>query len=153
MPDERLGEYTKTNRPKEDGNNFIPISIADQTYCRSTFGPFKNTNAFYVVCGELVKTRDELDKLLGLCLSSSETDTDREIDELHRQQLISIDSNGNLCGTQLGRAVVASSLCPRKGLRVFNDLNVAMKSICLDTELHMLFLASLWDFSKQPYYR
>jgi superfamily II helicase len=67
---------------------------------------------------------------------------DEELDELHQQKLISIGGNGGLHGTQLGRAIVTSSLSPRKGIRVYNDLDNAMRSICLDSELHMLFLVS-----------
>lgn len=42
--------------------------------------------------------------------------------------------------TQLGRAVLASSLSPTIAIRIFNDLEHAQKSLCLDSELHMLYL-------------
>jgi hypothetical protein len=44
--------------------------------------------------------------------------------------------------TQLGRAVLASSLDLHTAIQVFDGLQNAMQSICLDTELHMLFLVS-----------
>nr|CAD2208053.1 unnamed protein product [Meloidogyne enterolobii] len=44
--------------------------------------------------------------------------------------------------TQLGRAVLASSLDLRTALQVFDGLKKAMQSICLDTELHMLYLVT-----------
>lgn len=42
--------------------------------------------------------------------------------------------------TQLGRAVLASALSPGIAIQIFNDLDNATRSLCLDTELHMLFL-------------
>ncbi|KAL7074401.1 hypothetical protein ACQ4LE_006556, partial [Meloidogyne hapla] len=44
--------------------------------------------------------------------------------------------------TQLGRAVLASSLDLKTALQVFDGLKKAMQSICLDTELHMLYLVT-----------
>lgn len=42
--------------------------------------------------------------------------------------------------TQLGRAVLASSFSPTIAINILNDLENATKSLCLDSELHMLYL-------------
>jgi len=41
--------------------------------------------------------------------------------------------------------VLASSLDLRTALQVFDGLKKAMQSICLDTELHMLYLVIIFE--------
>ena len=64
--------------------------------------------------------------------------------ETSRQQKMDTDTNRQwtLRPTQLGRAVLASSLDLHTAIQVFDGLQNAMQSICLDTELHMLFLVT-----------
>jgi len=62
---------------------------------------------------------------------------------LFRIHVISKEEDGGLKPTQFGRAIVGSSLDMTHALRIYKDLENGMKSLCIDTEIHMLFLVCL----------
>lgn len=53
------------------------------------------------------------------------------------------DDEEALRPTQLGRAVLASSLGPLDGLTVFAELSRARRSVALDTDLHLVYLVCI----------
>ncbi|CAI4232376.1 unnamed protein product [Auanema sp. JU1783] len=79
------------------------------------------------------------------------------VSDLIRNSLISGNTTDDgdeivskLTPTQLGQAVLASSLPPDAALFVFSDLQRAAKALAIDTELHMLYLVtpancSIWQ--------
>lgn len=56
-----------------------------------------------------------------------------------------LENFDDISPTQLGRAILASSLTPFGALQIFNDLEIGMRSLCLDSELHMLYLVGTFN--------
>ncbi|VDM98763.1 unnamed protein product, partial [Thelazia callipaeda] len=99
------------------------------------------------VCSGLCKTENELKKLLSLLFFENDHSLADELNFLINRKLICCQKGMNyddgikeLRGTQLGRAIFASSLAPDIALQVYADLEKAMRSLALDTELHLLYL-------------
>lgn len=84
----------------------------------------------------------DVEKLVKTAFSQPTRPVAEELQDLQEQRLLSLDESGNAVATQLGRATLASSLQQGLAIRVYNDLQNAMRSLCLDSELHMLFLVS-----------
>lgn len=59
-------------------------------------------------------------------------------------QVISKEEDGGLRPTQFGRAIMGSTLDMNSAIRIYKDLENGMKSLCIDTEIHMLFLVGLF---------
>ena len=53
-------------------------------------------------------------------------------------------------GTQLGSAVLGSSLNPDEALSVFQDLKVATRALSLETELHLVLSGKIHRLSAIP---
>lgn len=85
---------------------------------------------------------DELERLNVLKLISIEPEKQNVLNEkIENHQHIDAEEKSLLIfPTQLGRAVLASSLSLNVAMQIFNDLEQAKKSLCLDSELHMLYL-------------
>lgn len=89
---------------------------------------------------DMTRCTSDVKKLLQTAFSQPIRPVEDDLRELQEQRLISLDEAGNAVATQLGRATLASSLQQTLAIRVYNDLQTAMRSLCLDSELHMLFL-------------
>lgn len=95
------------------------------------------------ISSEFVKTIDEILQLLRCTFSQTCQNITAELSNLTELKLISFFEKLNqISPTQLGRAILASSLSPFGALQIFNDLEIGMQSLCLDSELHMLYLVN-----------
>uniref|UniRef100_A0A915PPE7 DNA-directed DNA polymerase n=1 Tax=Setaria digitata TaxID=48799 RepID=A0A915PPE7_9BILA len=94
------------------------------------------------ICSGLCSNENELKNLLSLLFFDGEVAMEKELNFLLTRKLIYHQQNLGLRGTQLGRAVFSSSLSPDIALQVYNDLEKAMRSLALDTELHLLYLVT-----------
>uniref|UniRef100_A0A183DM48 DSHCT domain-containing protein n=1 Tax=Gongylonema pulchrum TaxID=637853 RepID=A0A183DM48_9BILA len=91
------------------------------------------------ICSALCSAQDELENLLRMLFFGCDTPLEDLLNKLIAAKLISSQkgcSAGELRGTQLGQAVFASSLPADIALQVYADLEKAMHSLALDTELH-----------------
>ncbi|VDK68617.1 unnamed protein product [Litomosoides sigmodontis] len=93
------------------------------------------------ICSGLCRDENELENLLSLLFFERQLTINDELSFLIERKLI-CNQKGALCGTQLGRAVFVSSLSPDIALQVYDDLEKAMCSLALDTELHLLYLVT-----------
>uniref|UniRef100_A0A915DK68 HTH CENPB-type domain-containing protein n=1 Tax=Ditylenchus dipsaci TaxID=166011 RepID=A0A915DK68_9BILA len=97
------------------------------------------------VSSEFVKSKQDLEQLMSCCFSDPANNLEQELSTLNELKLISVNQEDKVVPTQLGRAVLASSLSPTVAIRIFSDLQMAMRAICLDSELHMLYLVTPID--------
>ncbi|CAD6188320.1 unnamed protein product [Caenorhabditis auriculariae] len=98
------------------------------------------------ICTGLTSSAEEMHQLVSFLFDSKSSDVSSSIEKLLKNSFISESCHekglNKLVATQLGKATLASSLPPEAALFIFDDLMTASKSICLDTELHMLYLVT-----------
>jgi replicative superfamily II helicase len=58
---------------------------------------------------------------------------------LQDKELVTTDTNGTFSATQLGKAVVTSSLSPEDGIFLSRELRRALQAFVLDGEMHVLY--------------
>ncbi|CAG9532865.1 unnamed protein product [Cercopithifilaria johnstoni] len=92
------------------------------------------------ICSGLCEDENDLENLLSLLFFERQLTIKDELNFLIERKLICYQKG--LRGTQLGRAVFVSSLSPDIALQVYDDLENAMRSLALDTELHLLYLVT-----------
>ncbi|KAL4003532.1 DNA polymerase A family protein [Acanthocheilonema viteae] len=92
------------------------------------------------ICSGLCRDENDLENLLSLLFFEGKLTIKDELNFLIERKLICHQKG--LRGTQLGRAVFTSSLSPDIALQVYDDLEKAMRSLALDTELHLLYLVT-----------
>ncbi|KAK3329642.1 P-loop containing nucleoside triphosphate hydrolase protein [Apodospora peruviana] len=101
---------------------------------------------FEVVAIRLANSRESLDDYVSktmLSLSAEPTSVQQNVEEslieLRDMGFITIDQFSNFEATQLGKAIVASSLDPEDGIFIHNELKSALKAFVLDGEMHVLY--------------
>ncbi|MCJ1438761.1 hypothetical protein MMC27_008151 [Xylographa pallens] len=62
------------------------------------------------------------------------------VDDLLKSQLILLEDDGTYRATQLGQAIVASSLTPEDGMFVHTEFQKALKAFVLDGEMHVFYM-------------
>ena len=62
------------------------------------------------------------------------------IKDLLDSQLVLLDENGTYRTTQLGQAIVASSLTPEDGIFVNGEFQRALKNFVLDGDMHVFYM-------------
>jgi len=108
------------------------------SYLKSTF--------FYICANSNKSTIDEqstIDKCLSwLCHNELIRFTDKE----------NIDNENNLRyePTQLALAVISSSINPDNGLKLVVELNKAQRNLCLENDLHLVYLVSYFIRGNDP---
>ncbi|KAK0418346.1 hypothetical protein QR680_013512 [Steinernema hermaphroditum] len=98
------------------------------------------------VCCGLCSSIEDLNRLFALSLYGSCDTVEKEIASLASDRYIH-QKLQLLEGSQLGRATLSSSLTPEVALFVYRDLKQAMCALCLDSELHMLYLVTPFNNS------
>ncbi|PHH83632.1 hypothetical protein CDD82_6078 [Ophiocordyceps australis] len=66
--------------------------------------------------------------------------TQSSSDEVQRMGLATCDSSGHWTATQLGKAIVASSIDPDDGVFVHRELTKALRAFAMDGEMHILYI-------------
>ncbi|VDM46439.1 unnamed protein product [Toxocara canis] len=97
------------------------------------------------VCSGLCGSDVKLSHLLQLTYFEGLTGLEDELEWLISKRLLALQKDGSdvlLRGTQLGRAVLSSSLPPDIALLVYADLERASRALILDNELHLLYLVT-----------
>ncbi|VDK18653.1 unnamed protein product [Anisakis simplex] len=101
---------------------------------------------FQAVCSGLCENRIELNDLLSLTYFQNASELSDDVEWLLSKRLIASQQDDSekeiLRATQLGRAVLASSLPPDIALLVYGDLERASHALILDNELHLLYLVT-----------
>ncbi|KAG1702420.1 DNA polymerase theta [Nymphon striatum] len=102
-----------------------------------------------VVVAGVTDTPDKVLKYISCTLLASTVDSDTNstlditscIDFLIEMEFVRLDSTDGIkyVATQLGKAVLASSLSPDEGLRVFSELQRARRSFVLENDLHIVY--------------
>lgn len=94
----------------------------------------------------LATSREAIDDYLQKTLLHYSIDADivREnvessLTDLQNLGFIHIDQHSNFQATQLGRAIVTSSLDPEDGVFIHNELKRALQAFVMDGELHILY--------------
>lgn len=94
----------------------------------------------------LATSRDSLDEFVRKTLLYQSTDivkvnetVEVSLSELQARGFISIDHFSNFEATQLGKAIVTSSLDPDDGVFIHNELKRALQAFVLDGEMHILY--------------
>lgn len=94
----------------------------------------------------LATSRDSLDDFVRKTLLYQSTDivkvnetVEVSLSELQARGFISIDHFSNFEATQLGKAIVSSSLDPDDGVFIHNELKRALQAFVLDGEMHILY--------------
>lgn len=94
----------------------------------------------------LATSRDSLDDFVRKTLLYQSTDTvkineivEASLSELQSRGFISIDSFSSFEATQLGKAIVTSSLDPDDGVFIHNELKRALRAFVMDGEMHILY--------------
>lgn len=94
----------------------------------------------------LATSRDSLDDFVRKTLLYQSTDIVKvnetvqvSLSELQARGFISIDHFSNFEATQLGKAIVSSSLDPDDGVFIHNELKRALQAFVLDGEMHILY--------------
>jgi len=77
--------------------------------------------------------------ILTILFSDPESELEAEIDALVELQLICVNGD-EVHPSQFGRAILSSSLDISSAMQIKKDLENGMKSVCLDSEIHLLFL-------------
>ncbi|VDN57943.1 unnamed protein product [Dracunculus medinensis] len=117
------------------------------------------------ICSGLCNSKSDVEDLLELLFFENVFTLNKELEWLINQKLISkgnftlklfssivvfilfiileeYEESQKLRGTQLGRAILASSLSPDIALLIYDELERAIQSLALDNELHLLYLVT-----------
>lgn len=94
----------------------------------------------------LANSRDSIDEYLQKSLLSLSVDpdiisghVDSNLEDLTSMGFIEADSSYQYTATQLGKAVVASSLEPEHGVFIHREMQRALRAFVLDGEMHVLY--------------
>lgn len=94
----------------------------------------------------LATSRDSLDDFVRKTLLYQSTDivkvneiVEASLSELQARGFISIDTFSSFVATQLGKAIVTSSLDPDDGVFIHNELKRALQAFVMDGEMHILY--------------
>ncbi|KAI7781137.1 hypothetical protein LA080_015141 [Diaporthe eres] len=94
----------------------------------------------------LATSRDSLDEFVRKTLLYQSTDivkineiVEASLSDLQARGFISIDSFSSFEATQLGKAIVTSSLDPDDGVFIHNELKRALQAFVMDGEMHILY--------------
>jgi DNA polymerase theta len=99
-----------------------------------------------IVAIRLATSRDSLDDYIGRTMLSYSADPDMvrdnvetSIRDLKTMGFITVDDSAHFQATQLGKAVVASSLDPEHGNFVHGEFQKAMQAFVMDGDMHVLY--------------
>lgn len=94
----------------------------------------------------LATSRDSLDEFVRKTLLYQSTDivkineiVETSLSDLQARGFISIDSFSSFEATQLGKAIVTSSVDPDDGVFIHNELKRALQAFVMDGEMHILY--------------
>lgn len=71
--------------------------------------------------------------------ASIQANVETSLADLQKMEFIAIDDYDGFHATQLGKAVVASSLDPEDGIFIHNELKKALQAFVMDGEMHVLY--------------
>lgn len=96
----------------------------------------------------LATSRDSLDEFVrktllyqsvGMDIAKINDIVDASLSEMQARGFILIDTVSNFEATQLGKAIVTSSLDPDDGVFIHNELKRALQAFVMDGEMHILY--------------
>ncbi|KAK4239813.1 P-loop containing nucleoside triphosphate hydrolase protein [Achaetomium macrosporum] len=70
---------------------------------------------------------------------SIKENVEASIADLQKMEFITVDDYGSFQVTQLGKAIVASSLDPEDGIFIHNEFKNALRAFVMDGEMHVLY--------------
>jgi DNA polymerase theta len=70
---------------------------------------------------------------------SIQENVEASIAELQQMGFITVDDDDSFEATQLGKAIVASSLDPEDGVFIHNEFKKALQAFVMDGEMHVLY--------------
>lgn len=108
-----------------------------------------------IIAIRLANSRDSIDEYLQKSLLSLSVDLDvisnhvnSSLEDLTTMGFIEADSPYSYTATQLGKAVVASSLEPEHGVFIHREMQRALRAFVMDGEMHVLYcLTPVHDLS------
>ncbi|KAK3310567.1 P-loop containing nucleoside triphosphate hydrolase protein [Chaetomium strumarium] len=99
-----------------------------------------------VIAIRLATSRESVDDYVSKTMlaysaepGSVQENVEASISDLQQMEFITVDDYGSFEATQLGRAIVASSLDPEDGVFIHNEFKKALQAFVMDGEMHVLY--------------
>ncbi|KAK3695368.1 P-loop containing nucleoside triphosphate hydrolase protein [Podospora appendiculata] len=99
-----------------------------------------------IIAIRLATSREALDDYVSKTMLSYSAEAssviehvESSLEELQKMGFIGVDRFSNFEATQLGKAIVVSSLDPNDGIYIHNELKKALQAFVLDGEMHVLY--------------
>jgi len=96
-------------------------------------------STFFYVCANSGKSTIDEQSFIDKCLSWL---CDNELIRCIDKENIDNENNLRYEPTQLALAVISSSINPDDGLKLVVELNKAQRNLCLENDLHLVYLVS-----------
>ncbi|KAI3401626.1 hypothetical protein diail_10227 [Diaporthe ilicicola] len=145
---DEVGETYLCCRQKdlEDVTELMQAELPQLTSCLTSDKHRIQRALLEAVAVRLATSRDSLDEFVRKTLLYHSTDSFKidevvevSLAELQTRGFISIDHFSNFEATQLGKAIVTSSLDPDDGVFIHKELKKALQAFVMDGEMHILY--------------
>jgi replicative superfamily II helicase len=130
----------------EEVTELIQAELPQLTSCLTSDKHRLQRALLEAIAVRLATSRGSLDDFVRRTLLYRSTDTvkmneivEASLSELQARGFVSIDHFSNFQATQLGKAIVTSSIDPDDGIFIHNELKKALKAFVLDGEMHILY--------------
>lgn len=145
---DEVGETYLCCRQKdlEDVTELMQAELPQLTSCLTSEKHRIQRALLEAVAVRLATSRDSLDEFVQKTLLYHSTDiikiketVELSLSDLQARGFISIDYFSNFEATQLGKAIVTSSLDPNDGVFIHKELKRALQAFVMDGEMHILY--------------
>lgn len=145
---DEVGETYLCCRQKdvEEVTDLMQAELPQLTSCLTSDKRRLQRALLEAIAVRLATSRDSLDDFVRKTLLYQTTGiakmnetVEASLSELQYRGFVSIDDFSNFEATQLGKAVVTSSLDPDDGVFIHNELKRALQAFVLDGEMHILY--------------
>lgn len=145
---DEVGETYLCCRQKdlEDVVELMQAELPQVTSCLTTEKQRIQRALLEAIAVRLATSRDSLDDyvrktLLYQTMDIQEVDevVEASLSDLQARGFLAIDNFSNHQATQLGRAIVSSSLDPEDGIFIHTELKKALRAFVMDGEMHVLY--------------
>jgi DNA polymerase theta len=145
---DEVGETYLCCRQKdvEEVTDLMQAELPQLTSCLTSDKHRLQRALLEAIAVRLATSRDSLDEFVRKTLLYQSTDITKineivevSLYEMQARGFVSIDHFSNFEATQLGKAIVTSSLDPDDGVFIHNELKKALQAFVLDGEMHILY--------------
>lgn len=145
---DEVGETYLCCRQKdvEEVTDLMQAELPQLTSCLTSDKHRLQRALLEAIAVRLATSRDSLDEFVRKTLLYQTTDIDKmnetveaSLSDLQDRGFVSIGDFSNFEATQLGKAIVTSSLDPDDGVFIHNELKRALQAFVLDGEMHILY--------------